>query len=158
SVHRADWPEPLGVEADLDAGETAMAVVGALRKYKTDNQLSLNAPVERVEVFGNVDGFEEDVAGVMHVRELESLDREPEIESVVTGIDLDYSTVGPEYGNRVGEIDAGIEAGDYEIDGEVLRVAGVELDPEMFEVERERRYLGEGEMLEAGDAVVVVQN
>ncbi|MFC4359870.1 valine--tRNA ligase [Halobium salinum] len=158
SVHRRNWPEPLGVEADLEAGETAMAVVGALRKYKTDNQLSLNAPVRRVEVFGNVEGFEADISGVMHVEELESLDREPEVESVVTGIDLDYSVVGPEYGSQVGDIDAGIEAGDYELDGDSLQVAGVSLGPDMFEVERERQYLGEGEMLEAGDAIVVVQN
>jgi valyl-tRNA synthetase len=158
SVHRADWPEPLGVEADLAAGETAMAVVGALRKYKTDNQLSLNAPIERVEVFGDVEGLEEDISRVMHVETLQSLDRDPEVESVVTGIDLDYSLVGPEFGSKVGDIESGIEAGDYELDGDTLSVAGVELGPEMFEVERERQYLGEGEMLEADDTVVVVQN
>ena len=79
------------------------------------------------------------------------------MESVVTGIDLDYSLVGPEFGERVSEIDDAIEAGDYEVEDGSLRVAGVDLDAEMFDVEEERRYTGEGEMVEAGDVVVVIR-
>ncbi|XVH32720.1 valine--tRNA ligase [Haloferacaceae archaeon DSL9] len=157
SVHRQSWPEPLGLDANHRAGETAMAVVGALRKYKSDAQLSLNAPIDTVEVYGEIDGFEEDIRGVMHIESLETLEEEPEIESVVTGIDLDYSLVGPEFGPKVPEIEAGIEAGEHTIDGDALRVAGVELGPDFFEVDRERQYTGEGEMLEAGDAIVIVR-
>ena len=160
SVHRADWPEPLGVEADRDAGRTAMAVVAALRKYKSDNQLSMNAELPAVEVYGDVAGFEDDVRRVMHVDALDSRAGEPDVETVVTGIDLDYSLVGPEYGSRVSEIEAGIDAGEYDVseDGDALRVAGVELGAEMFEVNRERRYVGEGEMLETDGALVVVRD
>ncbi|MDS0297125.1 valine--tRNA ligase [Halogeometricum sp. S1BR25-6] len=158
SVHRAAWPESLDVDADVAAGETAMAVVGALRKYKSDNQLSMNASVDRVQVYGDVHGFEEDISGVMHVEELETLDEEPQIESVVTGVDLDYSLVGPEFGSQVPDIEADIEAEEYEVVDGNLRAGGAELDPEMFTIEEERRYTGEGEMLEAGDAVVIVQH
>ncbi|WP_049987937.1 valine--tRNA ligase [Halobellus rufus] len=156
SVHTSGWPEPLGVEADVDAGETAMAVVGALRKYKSDEQLSMNAELDRVDVWGDVSGFEDDISSVMHVRELDTLAERPAIESVVTGVDLDYSLVGPEFGSQVSEIEAALAEGDYEtVDGE-LHVAGVELEPEMFEIEEERQYVGEGEMLEADDAIVIV--
>ncbi|MFB6309329.1 MAG: valine--tRNA ligase [Haloarculaceae archaeon] len=158
SVHTTDWPEPLGIEADLAAGETAMAVVGALRKYKTDHQLSMNASVDTVRVYGDVAAFADDIRRVMHVDELESTDEAPPVESVVTGVDLDYSLVGPEFGDQVSDIEAAIADGEYEeVDGR-LRVAGVELDPEMFEIEAERRYTGEGEMVEADDTVVIVQN
>jgi len=158
SVHRSDWPEPLGVEADLDAGRTAMAVVGALRKYKSDRQLPLNATVDRVAVYGDLSGFESDVRRVMHVEELETLSEAPEIETVVAGVDLDYSLVGPAFGDRVPEIEAAVERGDYELSDGRLRAAGVELDGEMFEVEEERRYTGDGEMVDpdGADAVVVV--
>ncbi|WP_117593984.1 valine--tRNA ligase [Haloprofundus halophilus] len=158
SVHNTEWPEPLGLDADHEAGETAMAVVGALRKYKSDAQLSLNASIDTVDVYGNVAGFEEEIQRVMHVESLSTLEEEPEIESVVTGIDLDYSVVGPEYGSQVPDIEAGLEAGEYELGENSLSVAGLELDSEMFEVDRERRYTGEGEMLEAGDAIVIVRN
>ncbi len=157
SVHRADWPEPLGLDADVDAGETALAVVSALRRYKSDNQLSMNATLDSVRVYGDVAGFAEDIRRVMHVEELETRDEEPPIESVVTGIDLDYSLVGPEFGNKVSDIDAAIEAGEYELVDGTLRVADVDLSEEMFSVEEERQYTGSGEMVEAADAVVIVQ-
>ncbi|MFC6874117.1 valine--tRNA ligase [Halobellus marinus] len=158
SVHRSGWPEPLGIDADVEAGETAMAVVGALRKYKSDTKLSMNAELDRVEVWGEVSGFEADISGVMHVDELEILEERPAVESVVTGVDLDYSLVGPEFGSQVADIDDGIEAGDYEVvDGE-LHVADVALDPEMFEIEEERQYLGDGEMIEADGAIVIVHH
>jgi len=158
SVHTTDWPEPLGIEADLPAGERAMDVVGALRKYKTDHQLSMNADVDAVRVYGDVAAFADDIERVMHVDELESVDEEPPVESVVTGVDLDYSLVGPEFGSQVGDIEAAIAEGDYEVTDGRLRVAGVELDAEMFEIEEERRYTGDGEMVEAGDTVVIVRN
>jgi valyl-tRNA synthetase len=158
SVHRTAWPEPLGLDADVAAGETALSVVSALRRYKSDNQLSMNAALETVRVYGDIAGFEGDVRRVMHVDTLETTDEEPPIESVVTGIDLDYSLVGPEFGSTVPEIDAAIEAGDYEIADGTLRAAGVELPPEMFSVEAERQYAGTGAMVEAERAVVIVQD
>ena len=156
SVHTSEWPEPLGVDADFAAGETAMAVVGALRKYKSDKQLPMNEPIARVDVWGDVSGFEADISGVMHVEELNSLDERPEIESVVTGVDLDYSLVGPEFGSQVPDIEAAIEAEEHAVVDGALHAAGAELDAEMFEIEAERRYTGDGEMIEAGDAIAIV--
>jgi valyl-tRNA synthetase len=158
SVHRSEWPEPLGVEADLEAGRTAMEVVGALRKYKTDHQLSMNAPLDAVEVYGRIAGFEDDVERVMHVDSLSNLAEEPAVESVVTGIDLDYSAVGPAFGSKVPDIEAALAEGDYEVDDGVLRVAGETLDEEMFEVQEERQYTGEGDLLETDDVIVIVHN
>ena len=157
SVHRTDWPEPLGIDADREAGATAMAVVGALRRYKSDRGLALNAPLEKVRVHGDLAGFEADVRRVMHVDRLETTDEDAAVESVVTGVDLDYSTVGPRYGERVSEIDAAIEAGEFEVVDGRLVVAGVEIEPAAFELEAERRHTGAGEMIEADGAVVVVR-
>ena len=171
SVHARDWPETRGYEANLEAGETAMEAISALRRYKTENGMALNADLDRVEVYGHVTGFEDAIAEAMHVRSLETFDETPEVTTEVTGVDLDYSLVGPEYGDRVGDIDAAIEAGEFEVReaqrgsdsrtesdavDEELHVAGVELAPEMFEMERERTYSGDGEMVETENAVVVV--
>ncbi|WP_436911695.1 valine--tRNA ligase [Halosimplex marinum] len=156
SVHTTDWPETRGYEADLAAGETAMEVIAALRRYKTDNGLALNADLDRVQVYGTIAGFEDAVAEAMHVAELETLDEAPEVTTEVTGVDLDYSLVGPEYGSEVGDIDAAIESGEFEeVDGK-LEVAGVELDSEMYEIEEARTYSGDGEMIETESAVLIV--
>jgi valyl-tRNA synthetase len=156
SVHTSGWPEPLGIDADFAAGETAMAVVGALRKYKSGKQLPMNEPLAHVDVWGDVSGFEADISGVMHVEALNPLEERPEIESVVTGVDLDYSLVGPAFGSQVPDIEAAIEAEEYEVIDGALHAGGAELSSDMFEIEEERQYTGDGEMIEAGDAVVIV--
>nr|WP_256530791.1 valine--tRNA ligase [Halovivax cerinus] len=158
SVHRRAWPSPRGHEADLDAGETAMAVISALRRYKSENQRPLNSELDRVSVHGAVDGFEAAIANVMHVAELDVLESAPEISTEIASIDLDYATLGPAYGSAVGDIDAAIDAGEFDVsdDGRLL-VAGEELAPDLFEIERERAYDGPGEMLEADEAIVIVE-
>ncbi len=159
SIHLADWPEQLGLDADHDAGVAATAVVGVLRKYKSANQLPLNAELDAVEVYANVRGFEDDITGVMHVADLTvHPDGDAPVETVITGIDLDYATVGPKYGDQVGDIEAALAQEDYEIDGDELHVAGVTLTTEEFSIEEERQYQGEGELLEDDDVVVIVRN
>ena len=158
SVHLADWPDPLGLDADAEAGSAAMAVVGARRRYKSENQLPLTAELDAVEVYADVRGFEADITGVMHVGDLTvHPDAEAPVETVITGIDLEYATVGPKYGDRVGDIESALAAGDYELDGDELRVAGETLTSEEFSIERNRRYAGEGELLD-DDVVVIVRN
>jgi Valyl-tRNA synthetase len=156
SVHRADWPTPAGYEADRSAGQTAMAVVSALRRYKTDGGLALNTPLERVEVYGRLGGFTDAVADVMHIDELVVRDKAPAIKTTVRGIELDYAQVGPEYGERVSAIEDAIASEEFELVDGRLRAAGVELAAEMFTVRTERTYSGAGELLETDDAAVIV--
>ena len=157
SIHTTDWPTAGGYEADLDAGETAMEVISALRRYKTDNGLPLNATLDRVEIYGRVGEFATPVAEVMHVDSIDAFDDEPDITTEISGVDLDYSLVGPEFGSEVGDIDAAIEDGDFEVDGDTLVVGGeFELDDGMFEIEESREYAGDGEMVETENAVVIV--
>ncbi|MFB6295279.1 MAG: valine--tRNA ligase [Halobacteriales archaeon] len=157
SLHLTDWPEPRGYEADLATGETAMEVISALRRYKTDAGLSLNADLDVVEVFGDVAGFGDAVASAMHVADLRVHEEAPEVETQVVDVDLEYSIVGPEYGDRVGDIESAIAAGEYEIRDGRLHAAGVELDSGAFEAEEERAYSGEGDLIETDRAAVVVR-
>ena len=156
SVHRTNWPDPRGYDADLAAGETALAVISALRRYKTDNDMALNEPLDTVEVYGDVEGFEDAIGGTMHVGDIQVHDDAPDIETKIADIDLDYSLVGPEFGQQVGDIEAAIASGEFEIEDDHLHVAGVELSPDMFDIEEERTYSGTGDMIETENAVVVV--
>lgn len=160
SIHRQSWPNPLGIDANVDAGEAAMSVVGALRKYKSNAQLPMNATLDRVLIWGDIDGFESDIADVMHIETLESVSERPSIESVVTGVDLEYSLVGPAFGNAVSDIETAIESGEYEVVDDQLHTEGITLDPEMFDIQKRRQYTGDGEMLDldTDDVIVIVQN
>jgi len=157
SVHLTDWPEPRDYEAVLDAGETAMAVVSALRGYKSDNQLPLNAELDRVRVYGDVTGFEEAIREVMHVRNLHVREDDPEITTEIVEVDLDYATLGPKYGDTVSAFEDAIADGEFEHDGEELVIAGERLAPDEFQVREERTYAGEGDMIDTERAVVIVE-
>jgi len=158
SIHTKAWPAPRGYEADLEAGETAMEVISALRRYKSERQLPLNEPLESVAVHGPISGFETAIQDVTHVQDLEVLEEPPEITTEVASIDLEYATLGPKYGAKVGEIDAAIDAGEFEITDDGLSVAGETLADDLFEVEYERTYSGSGTMTETESAVVIVDD
>jgi len=157
SLHLVNWPEARGYTADIGAGKTAMAVISALRRYKTDSGLPLNADLESVEVFGDAGGFEAAIASAMHVADLRIHDESPEIETTVANVDLDYSLVGPAFGDRVGDIETAIESGDFDIEDGRLHAAGAELAPGMFELEEERTFSGEGHLIEIENAAIVVR-
>ncbi len=158
SIHNSKWPETLGLEADLQKGETAIEVISALRKYKSDNQMSPTAELEEVTVYGDIEGFEEAVKEVMHVKKLE-LDKEnrPETENEIVEIKLDYSKAGPKYGDKVSEIEEALENNEWNLMDGRLRVADEQLKPEMFNVREERTFQGEGKMIETENITVVVK-
>ncbi|QZA89302.1 valine--tRNA ligase [Salinarchaeum sp. IM2453] len=157
SIHTTTWPDKTGYDADIEAGETAMEVISALRRYKTDNQMPLNATLDDVIVYGDVTGFEDAITDVMHVNKLETTTDEAPITTEVVDVNLDYATVGPKYGGKVSEFDAAIEAGEFEDTDNGLEIAGETLAEDVYELQEERTYAGEGEMVEAGGAVVIVK-
>jgi valyl-tRNA synthetase len=156
SIHRSAWPTPTGHEADRDAGRTAMAAIGALRKYKTEHGLALNAPLDTVRLYGDVAGFEAAIADAMHVDHLETPDGPAPVSEEIVDISLDYETLGPKLGGRLGAIENAIDDGQYAIEDDHLHAAGETIAPDDFEAVSERTLDGDGELLEAGDALLVV--
>ena len=157
SIHTQNWPETSGIDADLEAGENAMQVISALRKYKSSNQMSLNEEIEHVQIHGNIEGMEEAIKEVMHVQKLENLEEEPETEKKIVEISLDYSKAGPKYGDKIDEIEEALENEEWMIESARLEAAGEHLKAEEFEVKEEVTYNGEGEMLETDNCVVIVK-
>jgi valyl-tRNA synthetase len=159
SLHRQDWPEPLGFDAPLAPGEMAMEVVSALRSLKSDRQLPLNAEIAAADIYADVTGFEDAIAGVMHVDDLTAYPdaTAPETTAEIESIDLDYATVGPKFGDKVGEIEGALASGDFELDGDQLHVAGETLEGDEFEVVETHSYDGEGELIETDNTVIIVR-
>jgi valyl-tRNA synthetase len=158
SIHRSKWPEEENVSADKEAGERAMEVISAIRKFKTQSQLPLNEELSQVEVYGDISGFQKPIKQVMHIQELTQLDQEPETEEKVIEISLNYEEAGPEYGDKVTEIEDALEKNEWMIEDGHLDVAGEHLKPEEFEVQEERKYTGQGQMLETENSLVIVRS
>ncbi len=157
SIHTRPWPEPFGVDADLEAGEHAIEIIHGLRRYKTDQQMAPNDPLQHVQVYGpGVSAFTDAIKDVMHVQEFTELASQPDVETAIAEISLNYATVGPKYGDKVGEIDQAIDSGEYTLDDGRLAVAGETLSDDEFEVREETSYAGSGEMIETDNFVIVV--
>lgn len=157
SIHNSDWPEKAGIKADLQKGETALEVISALRKYKSSNQMSPTDTLREVDVYGDIEGFEDAVKEVMHVKYLDIKDEELETEDKITEIKLNYAKVGPKYGDKVSKMEKALKNNEWNIMDGRLEVADEHLKPEEFEVKRERQYTGEGEMVETENVTVVVK-
>jgi len=157
SIHTSEWPEKLEVEADLAKGETAMEVISALRKYKTQNQMSPTAELDEIEVYGNIKGFEDAIKGAMHVENLFHKSGEPETKNKIVEIKLDYSKAGPKFGNDIGEIEEALENQEWNIDAGMLEAGDHHIPAEMYKVREEKTFQGEGKMMETENAVVVVK-
>ncbi|WEL19668.1 valine--tRNA ligase [Candidatus Nanohalococcus occultus] len=157
SIHLSRWPEKTGIKADVQRGENAFKAISALRKYKTSNQMSPTAELGKVELYSNVEGFEEEIKGTMHIEELAMKDGRPEVESQISEIKLDYSKVGPKYGDKVGELEAALSNNEWMIEDGHLEVADEKLKPEEFDVIEEKQFTGEGEMIEHEGIMAVIK-
>ena len=156
SIHRSEWPKPeRNVKASEKKGDRAMKVIGSLRKYKSQNQLALNDEVEKVQVFGDISGFESAVKEVMHVSEIEIMEESPELERRIKEIKLDYGNAGPKYGDKVPKLEEALENNEFMLEDGRLEVAGERLKPEMFEVIEEKTFTGEGSFVDGTVPIVV---
>lgn len=158
SIHLSKWPEKTGVESDIEKGENALETITAIRKFKTGNQMAMNQKLQKVKVFADISGFEDAVEQVMHVQELEVIEDEPELETKIAEIKLDYSIAGPKYGDKIGEMEEALAKNEWNIDAGHLEVADEHLTPEEFEVIEEVEYTGEGELIETEEIRIAVVN
>ncbi|MFB6170188.1 MAG: valine--tRNA ligase [Haloarculaceae archaeon] len=155
SVHVADWPDvDRQDEAAERRGERIAAVAAAIRGWKSDQGMPLNAELDRVEAY--LDVAEEDGPALDTYDLSDTINApirveagEPDVELVPVAVDPDHSKIGPEFRERAGAVVAALEAADpadvkgqkdargeveLEVDGET-----VTLDGDMVEVTQEHR-------------------
>ncbi|PSQ40308.1 valine--tRNA ligase, partial [Halobacteriales archaeon QS_9_68_42] len=170
SVHGASWPDPpaAGPEA-ADRGRIVAAAAAAVRGWKSDEGVPLNADLDRIEVYLEearpLDTYDlaEAVNGPVYVEE-----GRPSVEMVPVDVDVEHSELGPAFRDRAGDVIGQLEAADpAELQAELRTSGHVELelgdesvtvDPEMFEVVEEQRAESGEEVvvLEADEATVLV--
>ena len=169
SVHAAAWPALDDEnEAAEERGERIAAVASAVRAWKSDSGMALNTELDRVEVYPDEETeFDTaDLAATVNAP-VEVATGDPDVELVPVGVDPDHSEIGPEFRDQAGAVVGALEAADPgEIarqkreHGEIELDAGGEivvLDPEMVEVNEERRAAGETvEVLDVDGATVLV--
>ncbi len=169
SVHAAAWPE-LDPEAEaVEArGERIAAVASAVRAWKSEAGMALNADLDRIEIYADdVTGFDTgDLRATVNAPvAVETGD--PDIEMVPVEVDPDHSQIGPEFRERAGAVVGALEAADpadiaaqKRQQGEIELDTGGEvavLDGDAVDIHHEQRAAGETvEVLDADGTTVLV--
>ena len=169
SVHAAAWPAlDVADDAAEARGERIAAVASAVRAWKSDEGMALNADLDRIEVYvrGRTDFDTGDLSTTVNAP-VEVIGGKPVAKHVPVEVRPDYSQIGPKYRDQSADIVDALEdadPGDIEIQkqekGEIELDIGEEiivLDGGAVEIIEERRVGGETvEVLETDSSTVLV--
>jgi valyl-tRNA synthetase len=155
-VHVQSWPKATGFDVD-PAGLAIKEIAAALRRFKAEKGMALNAPLPGIVVYSDLGLETADLAGVAN-SSVESKKGKPEIEMRAVGVKPQMKVLGPKFKDKSGRIIKALLAMDP---GELAKqkAAGsiiVGLDKETFEVAPEAVEIIT-ETLSAGEAVDVLK-
>jgi len=170
SVHMQSYPaveEEFLDERAERAGEEIKEIVAAVRKFKHDRGMALNAPLKRLIIYSKLHGLDvRDISGATNA-EVELVYEMPEVRERVKGLKPNFAIIGPMFRERVKELIKAVESLGEEEKERLLKEGiiqinldgkSVEVKAEWFEAVTEKSIEGrEVEMLETKSSVIFVE-
>ncbi len=163
SVHLQTWPEVneslIDEEAEA-AGEMIKEITSAIRRYKSEHGMALNAPLKGVEIYSSL-GDASDIAGAAN-SSVSLKTGKPDFELVAKAIKPEMKFIGKTYRGKAKAIAEALMKADPKLaeSGSIsLSVEGesIALDSSYFAVEKEKLLKGKAvDILEAGNATIVI--
>ena len=149
SVHVQSWPEPAGIEVD-PAGLAIKEIAAAIRRYKAEKGMALNAPLPGIVVYSDLGLETFDLSGVAN-SSVESRAGKPDIEMKPVAVRPQIKIIGPRFKDKSGKIIRALAAMDparaaeqkasgsikVDVDGE-----SIDLPAEAVEIEMETLSAG----------------
>ena len=133
SVHGASWPTvDTPVSGSIDGGGLVVEIASAVRAWKSDEGMPLNEPLERVEVYTDIDldkgldtyDLSDTINAPVYVRA-----GHPNVERVPIAVEVDHSAIGPTFRDKASDVIAALQAADpAEVQAEVLSRGAVDVD------------------------------
>jgi valyl-tRNA synthetase len=167
SVHLKAWPQVNEALIDADAeatGELIKEITGAIRRYKSEHGMALNAPLKEIELYSSIKDAS-DIAGAANTQ-VKLKTGTPDFELVPTEIKPNMKVLGKTYRNKAKSIAEALKKADPKIimeqavSGSITLSAESEditLDTSCFTVEKERLLKGKAvDVLEVGSAIIVI--
>ncbi len=167
SIHLQAWPEVNESLIDSDAeatGELIKEITGAIRRYKSERGMALNAPLKEIELYSPITDAS-DIAGAANTP-VRLKTGTPDFEIVPTEIKPNMKVLGKTYRSKAKSIAEALKSSDpktiveqAESGSVTLSVDGedVNLDASSFTVEKDRLLKGKAvDVLEVGSAVIVI--
>ena len=162
SIHLTAWPEPvLDDETTKETGEALKDVLAAIRSWKSDKKMALNAPLALVELVGadaaKLEPAKDDIAETVKASEVR-IAPEAKLTEEVVGVKPVHAKLGPAFKAQAKAIVAAIGAMDPK--AVELDVGGekVSLGAEFLELEKNLMLDGRAvETLQVGNVLVVIE-
>ena len=102
SVHVQSWPEPEGIKVD-PAGLAIKEIAAAIRRYKAEKGMALNAPLPGIVVYSELGLETIDLSGVAN-SSVESRAGKPDIEMKPVAVRPQIKIIGPRFKDKSGKI------------------------------------------------------
>ncbi|MGE4274627.1 MAG: valine--tRNA ligase [Candidatus Methanomethylophilaceae archaeon] len=143
SIHVSEWPQPVLTDAHAEAlGESLKQVISAVRAWKSDHKMALNAPLQLVELIGpSAADLEEGRQDIMETVKAMTLNivAEADIQEKVVGVKPVHARLGPSFKAASKQVIARLAAMDPAEVAEAMHSGGleVEVDGELLKVSKE---------------------
>ncbi|MDR1404811.1 MAG: valine--tRNA ligase [Candidatus Methanoplasma sp.] len=114
SIHTAEWPAPIFIDKEaLKTGESITKITSAIRAWKSDKKMPLNAGLSRVEIIGEdapmLESGSLDIKETSKIGEL-VLSKEAELKEEIIGMKPVHSKLGPVFKGRAKTIVSALSA------------------------------------------------
>jgi valyl-tRNA synthetase len=168
SVHTSQWPEMDRSRVDPAVevkGEQVKEITAAIRRFKSNRGIALNARLGKVRIYGQVEDIS-DITGTVNA-DVDVIDGDPEFEYTVCGIKPNMNIIGPKYKKKAGAIIGVLGSVDPEsiadqAQGGMISIdvngEAIVLEPEAVTFEKEIMSQGHlVDVLEVGNVKVVIE-
>ena len=168
SVHTKNWPKVnaqfIDEKAEKD-GELIKEITSAIRRYKSDCRIALNAPLSKVEIYSRKIETR-DISGTVNSN-VKLLKGKPKLKNIPSKIKPDMKTIGPKYREKSKLIIKALKDADpvwiedqVKKDHKITLELGdetIDIDPSFVEVEYTVTSGGKAaDVLKVEDATIVV--
>lgn len=163
SVHSAAWPAVNESLIDMEAektGELIKEMTSAIRRYKSEHGMPLNAPLKEIEIYSSIQDVS-DIAGAANSTIILK-NGVPDFELVPKEIKPNMKMLGRTYRSRAKSVADALSTADmnFAVNGNVtVNVDGEDmiLDNSFYTVEKERLLKGKSvDIIEVGTSVIVI--
>jgi valyl-tRNA synthetase len=171
SIHLTAWPEVMFIDEEAEkVGEQLAEVLAAIRAWKGEKKVPLNAELAKLELVGTdaacLDAAVADIAETTKAKEV-VIAPEADLNEEIVGVKPEFGKLGPAFKGQAKAIVAALNAADMKVIADqlaagnvVLDVEGeaVELGPEFFKVEKRLMLGGKAvDTIQVGNVLIVIE-
>ena len=171
SIHITDWPTPIFIdEKAIEIGKAVTEITSAIRAWKAERKMPLNAELSLVEVIGeeaaSLEAGSRDIIETSKINKL-VFSKKADLKEEVVGIKPVHSKLGPEFKGKAKSIAAALAAMSPKDAVKQLRSEGLELTVdgekmmlanEFFEIEKRLTLGGKAvETIQLGNTLLVLE-